>query len=309
MDLLEDLLQHSGLKSRFIGYRTFSDAAAIQFPCGKSIGFHVVTHGQAFIHHDPKLKPIVLNKGDIALMARGCDHIVSTQEKRTHQFISLSEFDRRLQSKGPSQLTLVSGAYQLWNQPIHPFFDEIPDWFVLKSEDLQTFDNLQISIRLLSEEVAKPELGSDRIVQGLLDVMFSFIMRRIVQKTSSKAKTWSHAVQNIQVKKAIELMHSDCSKSWSLDELAKKVGLSRAGFALKFKKILGDTPLHYLTTLRIQKAMDLLTSTDRNIESIALDVGYQDAFSFSKVFKKMTGLPPRDFRNQELSERKIGWKF
>ena len=157
--------------------------------------------------------------------------------------------------------------------------------------------------------MAKPELGSDRIVQGLLDVMFSFIMRKIVQKTSSKAKTWSHAVQNIQVKKAIELMHSDCSKPWTLDELAKKVGLSRAGFALKFKKSLGDTPLHYLTTLRIQKAMDLLTSTDRNIESIALDVGYQDAFSFSKVFKKLTGLPPKDFRNQELSERKTGWKI
>lgn len=309
MDLLGDLLKHSGLKSRILGHRSFSGSVSLQFPCSKSIGFHVVTHGQAFIHRGVKDKPMILKKGDIALMARGCDHVVSTEEKLTGRLTPLSGFDRSFRENAKTKLTLVSGAYQLWNSPVHPFFNEMPDWFVLKSEDIESYDSLQTMINLLAEEVAKPDLGSDRAVQGILDVMFSFIMRRIVLKTSQRTQTWSHALQDLEIKQALELMHADVAKAWTLETLAKQVGLSRAGFALKFKRTMGDTPLHYLTTLRIQQAMELLSNSEDNIERVALQVGYQDAFSFSKAFKKLTGLPPRDFRANNIKERQVGWRI
>lgn len=269
----------------------------------------MVTHGQAFIHQRTKGKPIVLRKGDIALMARGHDHVVSTDEKLAGRVTPLYEVDRMARADAKSKLTLVSGAYQLWNTPVHPFFAEIPDWFVLRSDDIQSFDNLQTMINLLSEEVAKPDLGSERAVQGILDVMFSFIMRKIVQQTSKREKTWSHAIQDVEIKRALEFLHNDLARPWTLEELAKQVGLSRAGFALKFKRTMGDTPLHYLTTLRIQAAMELLSSTEENIENVAMKVGYQDAFGFSKAFKKLTGVPPREFRARNAEERKIAWRL
>jgi AraC-like DNA-binding protein len=278
MDLLDDVLKQAGLKSRLIGYRTFSKSSSLKFPCDKSVGFHVVTHGTAHIHQEKSKKVITLKKGDIALMSRGCHHTVSNA------------------SSGTTQLTLVSGAYQLWNDPIHPLFKEIPDWYVLHEEDIQSFDKLQSLIQILAIETLKPDQGSQRIVQSLLDVMFSLIMRRIIEEVGKKEKNWSHAILNSEIKKAVELMHSDVSKAWTLDSLAQHAGLSRAGFAHKFKKLMGDTPLHYLTMLRVQRAIELLTTTTQNIESIALHVGYQDAFGFSKVFKKMTGLPPRKYK-------------
>lgn len=280
MDLLDNVLSQAGLRSRLLGHRTFARSESLKFPCEKSIGFHVVTHGTAIIQNSKTKKMITLNKGDIALMSRGCHHTVISGESQKSNY----------------KLSLVSGAYQLWNDPIHPLFNELPDWYILHEQDIPSFDKLQSLIQILAIETSSPAQGSRRIIQSLLDVMFSLILRKIIDEVGKKECSWSHAIQDNEIRKAVELMHSDVSKSWTLDSLAKQVGLSRAGFALRFKNRMGDTPLHYLMTLRIQHAIELLTTTKQNIESIALSVGYQDAFSFSKVFKKITGLPPRKYR-------------
>jgi len=316
MDLIDDILKNAGLRTRVLGHRSVHKPISLQFPCAKSIGFHVVTQGSAFIHTGKKTPPIQLGKGDLALMARGCDHIVSTDEKLKSNHTPIKEFDEinRLSkpaggSSNKPKLVLVSGAYQLWNEPIHPFFQEMPAWFILRADESESFDPLAMSIGLLAKEVAQPRLGSERVIQGLLDVMFSLIVRQVIEKNSIKPKSWSHAIQDVQIKQAIEMLHADCSRGWTLEELALAVGLSRAGFAMKFKKAMGDTPLHYLTTVRIQKAMELLSQTELNVERVAAQVGYQDAFGFSKAFKKLTGLPPRDFRRRDAEDKKIGWRF
>lgn len=308
MDLLEDILKQSGLKTRVLGHRSFRSEVALQFPCSKSIGFHAVTHGTAYLHSGKKV--ISLNKGDLVLMARGRDHVVSTEMKLNSMVIPLAEFSSvEISPSAKSKLTLVSGAYQLWNDPVHPFFAEIPEWFVMKSEDIESFDSLQSMIKLLAQEVAKPGLGAQRVIQGILDIMFSLIIRKVVEKNSARPETWSHAVQDFQIKQALEFLHADRARAWTLQDLAHEVGLSRAGFALKFKKAMGDTPLHYLTMIRIQKAMELLSNTDLNVEGVAAEVGYQDAFSFSKAFKKITGVPPREFRTKDHEDKKNVWRF
>lgn len=309
MDLLQDILRQAGLRSRLLGFRALGTSVSLQFPCNKSIGFHVVTQGTAFLHLNKKAKPLQLNKGDIALMARGQDHIVSTSEEVNAKVTSLFEFEKLPSASSKVKLSLISGAYQVWNTPMHPLFSELPDWFILRADDLQSFESLQTMIALLAEETAKPKLGTEKVVQNILDIMFYMILRRVVEKNSSKSATWSHAIQDEQIKKSIELMHSDLSHAWTIEELAAEVGLSRAGFAMKFKKALGDTPVHYLTMLRVQKAMDILSSSDNKIEAVAEQVGYQDAFGFSKAFKKFSGVSPRDFRSKDLEDKKLSWRF
>ncbi len=242
-------------------------------------------------------------------MSRGCHHVISTEEKLTGKITPLSDFDKTITSPAGSKLTIASGVYQFWNSPVHPFFAEMPEWLVLHHDDMDTFDKLQSLSSLLSEEIVKSEPGSERIVQSYLDVMFSLIMRKIVKQNSSKKQTWSHAIHESSIRKSLDALHADVSKNWSLDELAKHAGISRAGFALKFKNAMGDTPLHYLTILRVQFAMELLSTTDMNVESVAFKVGYKDAFNFSKAFKKVTGLPPREFRLRDIEERKIAWRL
>lgn len=315
MDILDDIFKQADLKRRILNQQSIYETMTLRFPCNRSIGFHVVTQGEAFLYLDSKKEPISLKKGDIAVMARGFDHYLSTEDKlKDKDFKIAPVIDQMVQSKSSKKnvspkMTLVSGAYQLWNDPVHPFFKELPDIYLLRNEEIESFGQIQTVLAMLAKEAAEPQLGSAIIVQSLLNILFSFLVRRIVEKKGSQPKTWSHALQNDSVKKAIELLHADVEKDWTLESLAKAVGLSRAGLAQKFKKYLGDTPLHYLTLIRMQKACALLSTTDDNIELIAEAVGYSDAFSFSKVFKRITGVPPRDFRTKDHRERSLAYRF
>ena len=104
-------------------------------------------------------------------------------------------------------------------------------------------------------------------------------------------------------------MHSNLAHGWTLDELGQQVGLSRSALAERFRGALGDTPLNHLRTLRMQKAMQLLADTRQTLEQVAQAVGYQDAFGFSKVFKRTTGLSPRQFRELDASDRRVPFRF
>ena len=72
MGILADILKQADLKARKLKQRSFGTSTSLKFPCEKSIGFHVVIEGGAYIHLSRKKKPLGLARGDIALMARGC---------------------------------------------------------------------------------------------------------------------------------------------------------------------------------------------------------------------------------------------
>ena len=288
MDILSDVFRSAGLKRKILHQRSLQAGETFRFPCAKSIGFHVLTQGEAFIQIEGHPEPVALKRGDVAFMARGHDHTVRASETTG---------------------TLVSGAYQLWNDPIHPFFSDLPEWYLLRADEIGGFDRLSTIVSILAEEVMRPAAGSESIVGGLLDVLFGMITRRIVEERGARAEGWARASAEPQVRKALELMHADCARAWTLEDLAREAGLSRAGLADKFKRSLGDTPLRYLTSLRIQRAIELLSGSDETVESIAEAVGYGDPFSFSKAFKKTTGVPPRDFRTRDRSERDVRNRF
>lgn len=310
MDLLADVLRQAGLQTRILQQRVFATPAALAFPCEKSFGFHVVTQGQGFIHTPEHEVPLALGSGDVALMARGCSHIVSTQEKLPPTILRMAAAALpAIPDGGKPLLTIVSGAYQVWNTPVHPFFNEMPRWYVLRAHDIERFDQVELAISMLAAETARHEIGSETVTQALLDILFTQIIRKIIAQRNATPQTWSHALHNAHIKSALELMHGDCGHDWTLDELARRVGLSRAGFAQKFKHALGTPPLQYLTTVRVQKAMELLSNTSDKMEAVSQAVGYKDAFSFSKAFKKVAGIPPREFRARDREDKALDWRF
>lgn len=72
--------------------------------------------------------------------------------------------------------------------------------------------------------------------------------------------------------------------------------MSRSAFALRFKELLGQTPLEYLTDWRMQKAIQLLPQRDKKLIDIAQRVGYESDAAFSKAFKRIVGLTPGEYR-------------
>lgn len=110
------------------------------------------------------------------------------------------------------------------------------------------------------------------------------------------------ALADKYIAQSLSLLYSDLSHSWSLDNLAKEVGLSRAGFAKMFKDLVGFSMFDYLTQQRIQRAKELLRDIRMPLYEVASNGGYENDLSFTRTFKKNTDMTPTCYRkNQKQS--------
>jgi AraC-like DNA-binding protein len=92
-------------------------------------------------------------------------------------------------------------------------------------------------------------------------------------------------------------MHAKPARNWTIEDLAKDVGLSRSVLAERFADLVGMPPIQYLAKWRMQIATGLL-SGGANIATVAAEVGYGSESAFSRAFKKMVGVPPSDWRRR-----------
>lgn len=314
MDLLDDVLHQSGLRRRMLGLHRFAPGEALRFPCERSLGFHVAVAGEAWLHSVAQVAPLRLGPGDVALMARGQHHALATSAQPPSGELPVIGAGGRAPSGAldggeGAAAVVVSGAWQLWSPPLHPLFDALPDWRLVRAGEQAADAPLARVLGLLAQEVATPGAGSDGVVQGLLDAAFGLLLRTLLADDGADAPGWCRVAGVPALRRALEAMHAEPARDWSLDALARVAGLSRSAFAAKFREALGDTPLGYLRTLRMQRAMRLLGDDGRSLEQVAEAVGYSDAFSFSKVFKRAVGVAPRAFRDDERRTRGSAWRF
>ncbi|PPA68535.1 AraC family transcriptional regulator [Jeotgalibacillus proteolyticus] len=99
--------------------------------------------------------------------------------------------------------------------------------------------------------------------------------------------------------KAANYMKNHYEKHLSLDDITDYAGLSKYYFTNKFQKHMKTTPMQFLAKVRLQKSMDLLITTDKTVQEIAVETGYTNANYFSKVFRKMIGMSPDRFRKDK----------
>lgn len=123
------------------------------------------------------------------------------------------------------------------------------------------------------------------------------------ERARSSLVTLNQHIHNWQTEKAGGVIYQ--AKDWidqhyceevTLDEVAAKVQLSPFYFSKLFKENLGQTFIDYLTQKRIKLAKDLLINTEKTFKEICFEVGYHDPNYFSRVFKKITGLTPSEFK-------------
>ena len=98
------------------------------------------------------------------------------------------------------------------------------------------------------------------------------------------------------VGRAIALMHARPAEPWTIDELGKQVGLSRSALHERFIELVGQPPMQYLTSWRMQRGAQLLREGKATVATIAQEVGYDSEAAFARAFKRSVGLPPAAWR-------------
>ncbi len=97
---------------------------------------------------------------------------------------------------------------------------------------------------------------------------------------------------------AQDFMEKSFSSKIYIDDIAENAGISPRHFKRRFKKATNETPIAYIQHLRIEKAKEMLEKSNETINEITWKIGYEDINSFRRLFKKNTGMSPKDYRKK-----------
>lgn len=123
-----------------------------------------------------------------------------------------------------------------------------------------------------------------------------FDLQEIIEAFSNSLLNYAPSHSSKTIKKAIVYIANNFNGKVSLDDVASSVNMHPSYFSSKFKQTTGSSFKEYLNMVRIEESKRLLANTNFSIIDIALSSGFEDQSYFTKVFKKYTGMTPKQFR-------------
>lgn len=273
-----------------------------RFPASEGAGFHVVLQGTAWLIPENG-DPIALGPGDVVFLSRGAAHGLADSPSTPlvdvpATLAQLRPGSEDAQVVGAAPVTvMLCGAYLLDRSRAHPLMDELPEVVHLPSRGGHRLE-LRAALDLLGAELETSRPGGDAMMPALLDVLLLHILRAWLDQRKGTPTGWTAALRDPAVTSALRAMHSEPERKWSVDELARCAGLSRAAFARRFTTLVGQPPLAYLTWWRMTIAARLLQASDVPANVVAGKVGYTSEYAFAHAFKRAYGRPPGAYRRQ-----------
>jgi AraC-like DNA-binding protein len=166
---------------------------------------------------------------------------------------------------------------------------------VFSREAVARHPALSAVLRLVADEVDLSKPASEALLAFLFRSLLVYVKRI---STAVPLPKWGRPVRDARIEKALELLNRDIAKRWTVELLARTVGLSRPAFARQFLHVLGLSPMRYLTQKRMQLAAALLLGSDASLADVASRVGYSSEFAFNRAFKRHYQVPPGVYRQR-----------
>ena len=176
----------------------------------------------------------------------------------------------------------------------------LPDGALLLHTTGELRRKLYRIITLMQEEKAVYRQGRYFMMKAYLMQMILLVIREQCEPVElSKGRAFESASKKYVVEQIISYFEDHYSEKISLDQIAENMYLSPFYISKIFKSETGDTPIRRLIDIRLEKAMELLEDGwQGSIQEVAAKVGYDDAYHFSKLFKKRYGISPSQARKK-----------
>jgi len=170
--------------------------------------------------------------------------------------------------------------------------DSLPKIIVFKahSKELEGFASL------LFNEIDHLGLGQQSVVNKICDVLLIKVIRLLVGN-GHLFQGMLAGLSHPKLSRTIAQLQSSPESNWSLEEMASQAGMSRSTFAQVFLNTVGQTPNDFLTDLRVNLAKELL-GQDKSVSLVANSVGYEHGSALARVFRKKTGLSPKQWQSK-----------
>jgi AraC family transcriptional regulator, alkane utilization regulator len=225
---------------------------------------------------------------------------------------------------GPPQLSFGGGGrtsrfvcgYLNCDQRFSPLVEALPTMLLVRSRNdysaIEAIDAsgsrplpvpqgsgtwLGTTLKFTFNEASTARPGNAAILGRPTELMFVEILREYMQRLTADQGGWLAGLNDPYVGKALQLMHADPTRDWTVDDLGREVAISRSVLAQRFTDLVGEAPMRYLANWRMQVAKQMLRDGARNIQEVASRVGYDSEAAFNRA----TGSPPAAWRKAALT--------
>jgi AraC-like DNA-binding protein len=332
MDVLSDVLRVVRLSGAVFFTADFSSPWAIESPIPDMLPsavmadaecvvlFHILVDGECEVEC-PGHPQTRMASGDVIVFPRGDQHTMRShgagQSTPLSSIFSPGEHDEppQLSYGGGGRTSRFVCGYLNCDQRFGPLVSALPTMMVVRSRDdysaIEAVDAtgsrptvvpegssnwLGTTLKFTVNEARAARPGNVAMLGRLTELMFVEILREYMQRLPTNQSGWFSAVNDAHVGKALRLLHANPVRDWTVDELAREVGLSRSALAQRFVELVGEAPMRYLANWRMQLAKQMMRDGGHNIQEVATRVGYDSEAAFNRAFKRATGSPPAAWR-------------
>jgi AraC-like DNA-binding protein len=306
MDVLSDILDGLRLRGTLYFTTEFRRPWGLRVPAYRRVArFHLVVRGSCWIRVADG-EPVELETGDLILIPHGAEHVLAdtpdTPCRTVEEVVRSAGFTGRgalviAGDDGGGAARMVCGHFEFDTGQEHPLVTQLPPALVVRWSESVRDSPLENAFRFIAREVQESRPGHGTVVRRLSEVLFVQAIRFWADRAQPERGLLA-ALADPRLGAALTAIHAAPAEHWTLERLGREAALGRSAFAARFRAVVGEPPLQYLTRWRVQMASRLLAESRLPLERIAERVGYESAASLSRAFRKTTGSSPGAYRRQ-----------
>ncbi len=283
--------------------------------------FHIATGGRCWLSWG-QMAPIAFEAGDVVVFARGSQHVLASAKDvapvpiRDIYHPAADRITVLRHGGGGEEARFICGFLHS-DQRFGPLIEAMPALTCIRVRDgalwLEAYtdtDPYGAPVRLsepaqwwqaatdhLARETARSGPGNRAVLGRLSELLFMEVLRWQLTYISEGHSGWLAGLNDPHVGRALALMHAEPARAWTVEMLAQEAGASRSALAKRFVDLIGEAPIQYLASWRMQLARRLLRESNAGIAELAARVGYESEAAFSRAFRRAVGVPPATWRD------------
>jgi AraC-like DNA-binding protein len=297
MDPLSDILSLLKLRSYISGGFDAGGDWAVAFARHEGIKLYAVITGECWLTVEGSSEPVHAKAGDCFLLPRGRPFRIATDlglAPVDASTIYMGVRDGGVRTyNGGGDFFSVGGHFALAGPEADVLLGMLPPIVcVHKEADKEV---LRWCLDRMRQELREPQPGGFLVAQQLATMLLVQALRLHLAEGPASGVGWLFALADKRLATAINAMHAEPERRWTVQALAEQAGMSRTTFAVKFKETVGNAPMDYLTRWRMLRAGDRLAHSSDPVGAIALSLGYESESAFSTAFSRVMGCSPRQY--------------
>lgn len=265
------------------------------------VAYHVIVQGRLYAEVNES-EPIEVKAGELILLPNNCRLVLSSRPgvhpADAEDLILPGVNSNLVQIKygGGGEPTKVFCGFLASEVTQYPLFEALPDLIKLDLVEDMAKDWIESSVQYAAVQLREGQLASSNTMSRLSELLLVEAIRNYIENEHVASSGWIKGMTDMKIGKALELIHKRLDKTWTANELASNVAMSRSSFVDRFTSLVGIPPIRYLAISRLGYAKSLLRETDQTTAEIGHMVGYESAVAFNRAFKREYGVPPAQWR-------------